>query len=51
MSARVKETAIQEAENIRQQAEDAAKSGAYIYPLRVRYQNISCIRDEEHYTN
>jgi hypothetical protein len=36
MAARVKETAKQEAEHIAHLVEDGAKSGAYIYPIRVR---------------
>ena len=39
MSARVKETAKEEALHVRQLAEDGVKSGAYIYPIKVS--NIS----------
>lgn len=35
MSARVKETAKEEALHVRKLAEDGVKSGAYIYPLKV----------------
>lgn len=36
MSAKVKETAVQEAERVRNLAEEGVKSGAYIYPIKVR---------------
>lgn len=36
MSAKVKETAVQEAERVRHLAEEGVKSGAYIYPIKVR---------------
>jgi hypothetical protein len=35
MAARVKETAKEEALQVRQLAEDGLKSGAYIYPIKV----------------
>lgn len=35
MSARVKETAKEEAQHVRQLANDGLKSGAYIYPIKV----------------
>lgn len=35
MAARVKETAKEEALNIRHLAEDGVKSGAYVYPIKV----------------
>ena len=35
MSERVKEVAIQEADRIKTLTTDAARSGAYLYPVRV----------------
>jgi len=35
MAARVKETAKEEALQVRQLAEDGLRSGAYIYPVKV----------------
>lgn len=35
MADRVKEVAVEEAERIKNLAADAARSGAYLYPLRV----------------
>lgn len=35
MSARVKETAKEEAQHVRQLANDGLKSGAYMYPIKV----------------
>ena len=36
MSERVKEVAVQEADRIKILTKDAARSGAYLYPIRVR---------------
>lgn len=36
MSAKVAETAKAEVERVRQQAAEGAKSGAYLYPIKVR---------------
>ncbi|OQN96604.1 hypothetical protein B0A48_17034 [Cryoendolithus antarcticus] len=41
MAARVKETAVQEAEHLRQLTEEGVKSGAYIYPIRGIYYYLS----------
>lgn len=35
MSGKVKEVAVEEAERIKSLTSDAARSGAYLYPLRV----------------
>ncbi len=35
MSAKVKETALEEVQRARQIAEEGARSGAYLYPLKV----------------
>ena len=35
MSERVKEVAVQEADRIKTLTTDAARSGAYLYPIRV----------------
>ena len=35
MADKVKEVAIEEAEHIKELATDAARSGAYLYPVRV----------------
>ena len=45
MSARVKETAKEEALHVRKLAEDGVKSGAYIYPLKVG--NAISVREEQ----
>lgn len=36
MSAKVKETAKEEVQNVRKLANDGLKSGAYMYPIKVR---------------
>ncbi|KAK0306285.1 hypothetical protein LTR54_015993 [Friedmanniomyces endolithicus] len=36
MSAKVKETALEEVQRARQIAEEGARSGAYLYPLKAR---------------
>lgn len=46
MSARVKETAKEEALHVRKLAEDGVKSGAYIYPLKVG--NAISVRRKKH---
>lgn len=35
MAERIKEVAVEEAEHIKNVASDAARSGAYLYPVRV----------------
>lgn len=45
MSARVKETAKEEAQQIRKLANDGVKSGAYVYPIKV---SIRINRIREH---
>lgn len=35
MSAKVKETAVEEAQRVRSLANDGFKSGAYMYPIKV----------------
>jgi len=45
MSARVKETAKEEVERVRHLTEDAVRSGAYLYPIKV--ENASSIGKEE----
>lgn len=39
MSDKIKETAIEEAERVKILARDAARSGAYLYPFKVRPKN------------
>lgn len=44
MSARVKETAKEEAQQIRKLANDGVKSGAYIYPIKVSVRTIDVLK-------
>jgi len=41
MSAKVKETAKEEVERVRHLTEEAVRSGAYLYPLKVRQKKTS----------
>jgi hypothetical protein len=63
MADKIKEVAVEEAERIKTLASDAARSGAYLYPLRVsvipmgslplfgfsRGNSFECVSDEPHY--
>ena len=42
MSEKIKETVLEEAEYVKLLAKDAAQSGAYLYPFKVRNARHNC---------
>lgn len=47
MADKVKEVAIEEADRVRNLAADAAKSGAFLYPLKVRLDHSSSVHSNK----